>query len=642
MNLSAFLTRTMVSARMAASSKQEALETIVSALCSRRGMTTARETLGAILSRENQFSTAIGAGIAVPHARIEHLKEPLLFVATLRSAVDFGNKQPVDIIFLFITPITASSTHLKILSMIGRIVGDTPYVDRIRAAQSNGELYSVLSLEEQRREGFSPLYAKEVLRELDTRDTGLTDREVRERLDIYGRNRLQSLRSGSLLRRFLGNFTNLLAILMWAGAVLAFLSATPEVGWAIIIVIFINAVFSFSQEFKAERAIEALRNLLPSYATAVRNGRPVRVLCDELVPGDIIQLEEGDSIAADGQLVETAELRVDNSAFSGESAPVSKLNARAPDERQFLWIEIPTLVFAGTSVISGSGKAVVTATGMSAEIGQIARLTQTIEVPQSPLQKEISRLTKVIASISMAMGLVFFLVGAAFTRMTFPAAAVFAIGIILGNVPEGLLPTVTLSLAMAVQRMAKRGALIKKLSSVETLGATNVICTDKTGTLTTNQMSVRRLWFGGEALTVSGSDYQPVGDFSYGENKIDAKTLTLAEHRLFFETAVLCNTSRLNAPSSERPYWAVAGDPTEGALLVLASKAGVDSDRLRGSSQERRRFPFESIRKRMSVVRSFDDGKSRILVKGAPRELVDLCTGVLRGGEERRLTEADR
>jgi potassium/sodium efflux P-type ATPase len=277
---------------------------------------------------------------------------------------------------------------------------------------------------------------------------------------------------------------------------------------------------------------------------------------------------------------------------------------------------------------------------MNTEIGQIARLTQTIRVTQSPLQKEIGRLTKVIALVAVDTGFVFFLVGAALTKMTFAAAAVFAIGIIIGNVPEGLLPTVTLALAMAVQRIAKRGALVKKLSSVETLGTTNVICTDKTGTLTTNQMSVRHLWIGGKALTISGSDYQPVGDFSDERGSVDPKALTLPEHLLFFKTAVLCNTSRLNPPSTEEPYWNVVGDPTEGALLVLAAKAGIDIDRLRASTRERKRFPFESIRKRMSVVRSFEDGRSFILVKGAPRELIDLCTGILRGGEERTLTKA--
>jgi P-type Ca2+ transporter type 2C len=644
MNLSSFLTRNMVTAKLPASTKHEAIEKIVNTLCGRKGLRTKSEILSAILSREEQLGTAIEAGVAIPHARIENLKEPLLFVATLKSSVDFETQtqDPVDIVFLFITPAAASNTHLKMLSMIGRVVEDASYLDRIRAAKSDAELYSVLSLEEQRQEGFSPLYTKEVFRELDARDIGLTDAEVRERLAIHGKNKLQNIRSGSLLRRFLNNFTNLLALLMWVGAAFAFLSEMPEVAWAIIIVIFINAIFSFWQEFKAERAIEALRGMLPSYTTAVRNGKTVRVLSEELVPGDIIQLEEGDNIAADGRLFETTELRIDNSAFSGESKPVYKVNVRAQNEGQFLWIEIPTLVFAGTSVVSGSGKAVVTATGMNSEIGQIAFLTQTIKVTQSPLQKEIARLTKVIALVAVAMGFVFFLVGTALTKMTFAAAAIFAIGIILGNVPEGLLPTVTLSLAMAVQRMAKRGALIKKLSSVETLGSTNVICTDKTGTLTTNQMSVRHLWIGGRTFTISGADYQPVGDFSDQNGKVDPKSLISPEHLLFFQTAVLCNNSKLNPPTAEQPYWNIVGDPTEGALLVLARKAGMDIDALRSSLPEKKRFPFESIRKRMSSIRSLEDGKDCILVKGAPRELLELCTRILYGGEERELTDAYR
>jgi len=644
MNLSSFLTRNTVAAKIPATTKHEAIDQIVSYLCSRKGLRAQKEILRAVLSRERQPGTVLGAGIAVPHARIEKLKEPLLFVATLKSSVDFGTQThvPVDVIFLFVTPAAASSTHLKILSMISRVVEEEPYLNRIRAAQSDAELYSVLCLEELRQEGFSPLYTKEVFRELDTRDTGLTETEVRERLEIYGKNKLQSIRSGSLFRKFLTNFTNLLALLMWVGAAFAFLSEMPEVGWAIIIVIFINAIFSFWQEFKAERAIEALKEMLPSYTTAVRNGTPIRVRSEELVPGDIIQLEEGDNIAADGRLFESTELRIDNSAFSGESKPVNKVSTRAHNERQFLWIEIPTLVFAGTSVVSGAGRAVVTATGMNTEIGQIAYLTQSIKVTQSPLQKEIARLTKVIALLAVVMGLVFFLVGTALTKMTFAAAAIFAIGIILGNVPEGLLPTVTLSLAMAVQRMAKRGALIKKLSSVETLGSTNVICTDKTGTLTTNQMSVRHLWIAGRTFTISGADYQPVGDFSDEKGDVDPKSFTKPEHTLFFQTAVLCNTSKLNPPTSEQPYWSIVGDPTEGALLVLARKAGIDVDSLRTAFPEKKRFPFESIRKRMSSVRLFEDGKDCVFAKGAPRELLELCTRILSEGEEQALTSADR
>src|SRR5208283_875057 len=278
MNLSSFLTRNMVAAKISTTTKQEAIEKIVSSICSRRGLRTQKEILRAVLSRERQPGTVLGSGVAVPHARIENLKEPLLFVATLKSRVDFETQShvPVDVIFLFITPAAATSTHLKILSMISRVAEEEPYLDRIRAAQSDAELYSVLGLEELRQEGFSPLYAKEVFRELDTGDTGLTETEVRERLEIYGKNKLQSIRSGSLVRKLLSNFANLLALLMWVGAAFAFLSKMPEVGWAIIIVIFINAIFSFWQEFKAERAIEALKGMIPSYTTAIRNGKTSR------------------------------------------------------------------------------------------------------------------------------------------------------------------------------------------------------------------------------------------------------------------------------------------------------------------------------------------------------------------------------
>ena len=643
MNLSSLLTRNLVTAKFTATSRDDALAAMVNLVCSRKRLKNNKEILRSVLSGEELTKTVLADGVAVPHARIADLKEPFFLVATFESPLSFGTKpqDQVDVVFLFATPTAASHTHLKILSMIGRILQEKSFLERIRGATTDLDLYEVLSLEKLRPDGFSPLLVKDILEELETVATGLTDGEARDRSDVYGANRLQSVRSGSLGRKIFDNFFNVLALLMWVGAAFGFLSGMVAVGWSIIIVIFINAIFSFWQEFKAERAIEALKGMIPSFTTVLRNNETIRVPSSELVPGDIIELQEGDSIGADGRLVEAFDLRVDNSAFSGETRPVYKVASERPEESQFLWIEIPNLIFAGTSVVSGSGKAVVTATGMNTEIGQIAYLTQNIKPTPSPLQKEIARLTRVIALVATVMGLLFFLVGTALTKMTFAAAAVFAIGIILGNVPEGLMPTVTLALAMAVQRMAKRGALIKKLSSVETLGCTNVICTDKTGTLTTNQMSVRHLWFAGKILTISGTDYGPSGSFSDAGGTVDPVSFGTGMRR-FFETAVLCNSARLVAPKESQPYWSILGDPTEGALLVLAAKANVDAETLRASSRELVKYSFESIRKRMSSVRSLSDGRDYVLSKGAPRELLELCTQLQEGDGLRDLTEVDR
>jgi len=232
----------------------------------------------------------------------------------------------------------------------------------------------------------------------------------------------------------------------------------------------------------------------------------MKLPASDIVPGDIIIIEEGDNIPADARLIEAHELRVNNSAFSGESKLSHKIAEGFQGRGGFLWLEMPNLIFAGTSVASGMGRAVVIATGMSTEIGKIAYLTQTVREELSPLQKEINNISKLIAAIAVVMGLVFFFVGLVFTKMTLVASGMFAIGMILANVPQGLMPTLTLALAMAVQRMVKKHALIKKLSSIETLGCTNVICTDKTGTLTTNQMSVKKIWINNKIIEVTGSD----------------------------------------------------------------------------------------------------------------------------------------
>lgn len=363
------------------------------------------------------------------------------------------------------------------------------------------------------------------------------------------------------------------------------------------------------------------------------------MLADELVSGDIIQLGEGDNIAADARLIEAHDLRVDSSVFSGESKPSYKMSELFKNGKNFLWTELPNLIFAGTSVVSGEGRAVVIATGMSTEIGQIAYLTQTVKEDMSPLQREIGRLTGVITIVAVIMGAAFFIVGTSLAKMSFAAAAIFAIGIILGNVPEGLMPTVTMALALGVQRMAKRQALIKKLSSVETPGCTNVICTDKTGTLTTNQMCVRKIWVNDKVIEVAGSGYTPEGDFSVhggcylpdksGDDRID----------ILMRTGILCNTAKLSPPTEEQPLWSILGDPTEASLLVLAKKAGFDIDGEKERYPYVKRFSFEAVRKRMSTVHRMSDGSLTAFVKGAPKEVAELSTRIAWGGRVTEMTD---
>ncbi|MEK7850322.1 MAG: cation-transporting P-type ATPase, partial [Deltaproteobacteria bacterium] len=401
----------------------------------------------------------------------------------------------------------------------------------------------------------------------------------------------------------------------------------------------INAVFSFWQEYRAERALEALKKLLPRKARALRNGEGKEVPADELVPGDIIILEEGDSISAVARLIEASDMRVDNSALTGESKPIYKMAEAIADGKEFLWTELPNLVFAGTTVSSGTGKAAVIATGMHTEIGRIASLTEELKEEKSPLQKELTKVTKIIAALAIGMGIVFFSLGAYFTGLGTAAAFIFTIGIIIGNVPEGLLPTVSLSLAMAVQRMAKRNALIKRLSSVETLGSTTVICTDKTGTLTTSEFSVTKVWINGKSIDVSGTKYEPIGDFY--QKGISLSRVEMRENGLYamFDACVLCNNAGLLPPKRHGETWRIIGDPTEAAMLVMAAKGGVDIDARRKAIPRIGQLPFEAVRKRMTSINLFEN-KPLAYVKGAPKETLDLCTHILINGREEPLTDS--
>jgi magnesium-transporting ATPase (P-type) len=641
LKITSLLDKKSINVNLKSHTKFGVITEIVRYICDNKKLKDRKNILRNILEREKKGSTGIGNGVAIPHARIENLKEIVIFIGVSRQGIDFHSidNKPAHLIILFITPIVESETHLRILSQIGNLAKDRRLVKRILEVKTSDELFQLLQILESDGRGFLSLTKEEVYLELGTSDAGLSESEVDQRLAKYGQNKLRRIRKKSLVKSFINNFTNLLAILMWVGSILAFLAEMQEVGWAIIAVIIINAIFSFWQEFKAEKAINALKNLIPSYARVIRDGTENRINSENIVPGDIIVLEEGDNISADARLIEANELRVDNSVFSGETKPTYKMSNGFKDGEGFLWTELPNLVFAGTSVASGGGKAVVVATGMSTEIGKIAFLTQTVKESLSPLQKEINRLTRVITLIAIAMGFVFFFIGTYFTRMSFAACAIFAIGIILGNVPEGLLPTVTLSLAMAVQRMAKRHALIKKLSSVETLGCTTVICTDKTGTITTNQMSVNNIWIDEKIIRVTGTSYKPEGKFIFKGRTLPAGELKNDSFTLLMRTSVMCSTARLIPPSGETGYWNIIGDPTEGALLVMAKKAGIDIDAERNKFPYVKRFPFESVRKRMSTVNRMPDGSLCAFVKGAPKEIVELTTRIVVNGKETELTE---
>jgi sodium/potassium-transporting ATPase subunit alpha len=370
-------------------------------------------------------------------------------------------------------------------------------------------------------------------------------------------------------------------------------------GLAIVGVIVVNAVFTFIQEYRAEKSIEKLKLLLPFHVKAIREGREEDISAGEVAPGDLLILSEGDRIPADARLVDTTYLTVNNASLTGESEPVPL----HPNSSEGELIGSRNIVFAGTTVVSGSGRAVVFATGMRTEFGRIAHLTSAVEAGLSPLQKEIVKVTRIIAFLATVTGIAFFAIGHLMGR-GFWENFIFAIGIIVANVPEGLLPTVTLALAMGSQRMARKMALIKTLASVETLGSVTVICTDKTGTLTRNVMEVKKLWFDGKIQ----------------------ETDRFGDAGILYRTAYLCNNARF----IDGQY---RGDPTEIALLRAARETVGDLKAKRAAE-----IPFDSERKMMTTLNVID-GKSIAFTKGAMEGLLPLCSFMLVNGEKVPLNE---
>ena len=452
------------------------------------------------------------------------------------------------------------------------------------------------------------LTAEQSLASLHTSAAGLTASEAERRRSEFGPNHVEEVRRESLLLAFAREFTHFFAIILWLGAALAFFAeyfdpgqGMARLGVAIVCVILINGVFSFWQAYKAERAVAALRQLLPQQVVAVRGGETVQLLATELVPGDLVILEEGALVPADCRLTEAFSLRINTATVTGESLPKA-CNADPHPEVSPLFAK--NIVLAGTAVVSGQARAVVYATGMRTEFGKIAHLTQTAGDVTSPLQREIARLSRMVAFLASGLGIVFFLVGQAL-GLPFWENLLFAIGIIVANVPEGLLPTVTLSLAMATQRMAKRNALVRHLLAVETLGSTTVILSDKTGTLTQNRMSVRRLWLGGDFVAADDLAAQP----------------RLAVDNLeFFVNAALCHNLKETSNQGKHEW---LGDPMEVALVGMGRDIAGKLDGYTRVSE----IPFDTDRKRMSVLVETSQGRM-LYCKGALETLLSVCEHV--------------
>ncbi len=475
----------------------------------------------------------------------------------------------------------------------------------------------------------------EVMADLNASPNGLTSEEAKKRLKQYGFNKLTEKRQIPLVHKFIKHLRDLFGILLLFAGVLSYISGNHELTFVILAVVFLNIFVSLFQESRAEKAVETLKNWMPEYAKVMRDGELDKIIVKELVPGDIILLEEGDRVPADARLIEAFDLWTNNVPLTGESEPQPRV-AQTVKTVEKAYLYSPNLLFMSTSVAKGQGKAVVYATGMNTQFGKIARLTQTIREEDSPLQKEIAITAKYDFIIAVIVGAAFFLASFLWLHVEIGNSILFMIGVMVCCVPEGLQVTVSSALAINVVKMVKQHVLVKRLSSVQTLGSVTVICTDKTGTITKGEMTVNKMWVHDYVAKVSGLGYKPEGEFTLnGEPLKEGQTAALDK---LIEISALCNGAKLDPPSDRVKSWSVIGDPTDGALLVAALKSNVN---LQDASVEKPTvdvLPFSFERKRMTTIHKYK-GEFYVYTKGAPRVILDLCTKLFVDGTVEDLTQ---
>lgn len=462
--------------------------------------------------------------------------------------------------------------------------------------------------------------AELLLRDLRSSRTGLSTSEAQRRLLQYGPNELRRRGGlkwpGELARQL----THPLALLLWLAAALSFAVGSLTIAVAVLLVILLNALFAFIQEMQAERAVEALAQFLPQHVTVLRDGAPASILAADLVPGDIVLVEEGDRIAADMRLI-SGGVEVDLSTLTGESAPV--LRSAELIDTGVPRIEARDLLFSGTSATGGEAQGLVFATGMHTELGRIAALSERVKEEPSPLERQVRKVAWLIAAIAIAMAVAFVPVAIFGAGLSFTNSVVFAVGLLAGNVPEGLLPVITLALAVAVRLLARRGALVKRLSAVETLGSTDVICTDKTGTLTQNQMRPVAVWTLTNEIPLDPKTSDPP------EHTSDAALTALAE------TAAACNNAHVDGDGNS------SGDPTEIALLIAAQTLGAAVNAASREHTRTHQYNFDAQRKLMSTIDT-GEGHDWLHTKGAPEAVLPCCTTALLADGEHPMQPSER
>ncbi|MBP6084999.1 cation-transporting P-type ATPase [Candidatus Gracilibacteria bacterium] len=461
---------------------------------------------------------------------------------------------------------------------------------------------------------FYQLSSEQSISILESTPQGLNESEAAKRLLIHGLNRLQKINAVPLWYKALRQFADPMIILMLAAGGLAFLLGSMRDVIILYSIVLINAVIGFIQEYKAENIIKSLQSFLTAEAKVLRSGKRVEIAAEQLVPGDIVILEEGDAVPADLRLITMNNIATNDFALTGESNPKSKflhgLNQMVPLSRQ------DNQLYLGTTVARGNGVGIVYATGMNTEIGKIANVTQAVNNGPTPLEKEIASIATRLTMMAIVLAGVVFMINY-LQASPFQASLLAALGIAAALVPQGLPAQLSVILSLGASRLGQKKAIVKQLYSVETLGATNVICSDKTGTITTNEMTVQHIWYQGKDYPVSGLGYQPVGDIANRTELPDQ----------LFRIGVLASTATIAPPDSKHQDWYAIGDPTEAAMMTLAAKAGIDIMTLRTEWIEHKQHPFDSVRKMMSSLRlaKAGDQEGTLFLKGSPVSVLAHC-----------------
>ena len=466
---------------------------------------------------------------------------------------------------------------------------------------------------------------EEVIKLLETTPQGLTKEEVSRRREIYGSNKLQEVKKLSASRLFLRQFQNALNYILAIATVISLIGGHLTDAIVITIIIFINAILGFAQEYRSEKALEALKQLSAPQTTVLRNNKEQKVNTEELVPGDIVLLSTGDIVPADMYIYTSARMRAEQAILTGEPGSEEKLVEELPEDTPL--VDRRNMLYAGTNITGGRGSGIVVAIGMNTEIGNIAKEISEAGEEKTPLQKRISSLAIYLAILAIifatSQGLFAFLRG-----IPTYDALMFALASAISSIPEGLLAVITLVLVVGVRTMAKRNAIIRRLQAVETLGSATVICTDKTGTITKNEMTARALYLNGEIIEITGEGYTPLGDF-----RKDGAVINPQEHlhlQLFLRAMALCNDAHLVL---EDGRYSIFGDPTEGALVVAATKGGIDKKKEEKETPRVGEVPFESERACMTTIHQLTDEKRYVYTKGAPERMISLCNEIYINGE---------